>query len=277
MQSACQKITSATSPRWARKHISILIFLIFQFSIFNLQSCGLDVEDSTPPSPPVWVEKSFPEEWPEHGVDAHESGGIYLEWKANPVEENVSEYRIYKRPITGLADSLSDYEQIVSIVANELDLYHYVDRFAESYVNNVYRLQAVDQSGNISAYSDTAAYVLMYKISPYTLVPNGQRDTLNSARELEWHFSYHALMETYVITILSESNSLQHRSEFYPSTYVGGTEKYSIPVGVLLEHGKAYRWRIDLMGDYFEGKEQSGSESVWAYFYYFQSQNNKHH
>ena len=65
-------------PKWARMTFWFRVHLTFSLSLLTIQ-CGLNIEDSTPPSPPVWVQKSLPEEWPEPGIDAHESGGIFLE------------------------------------------------------------------------------------------------------------------------------------------------------------------------------------------------------
>ena len=92
----------ALKDRDREKHFKLTSFrpvtfgslLVCGFSLLIL-NCGLDVEDPIPPSPPVWVEKSFPEEWPESGIDAHESGGIYLEWEPNP-EGDIVAYKIYR-------------------------------------------------------------------------------------------------------------------------------------------------------------------------------------
>jgi hypothetical protein len=41
--------------------------MFFLIVLIVLIGCGFDVEDPTPPSPPMWVEKSLLEEWPERG------------------------------------------------------------------------------------------------------------------------------------------------------------------------------------------------------------------
>ena len=88
----------------------LLLSLIF----FNFISCGLDIEDPTPPSTPVWVQKSLPEIWPERGIDAHESGGIFLEWEPNP-EDDIEAYSIFRAERFEEDDSLGKYELLTVI------------------------------------------------------------------------------------------------------------------------------------------------------------------
>ena len=75
----------------------------------NIQSCGIDVEDPKLPKSPTWVHKSFPEEWPERGIDAHETNGIYLEWEPNGGTD-ISAYHIYRATYYEYNDSLGHYE-----------------------------------------------------------------------------------------------------------------------------------------------------------------------
>ena len=91
-----------------------------------LSACGLDIEDPTPPSPPVWVQKSLPEEWPERGIDAHESGGIYLEWEPNP-SEGILAFHIYRAQWFEDIDSLGDYTLVAQIQNETMFGFNYVD------------------------------------------------------------------------------------------------------------------------------------------------------
>jgi hypothetical protein len=93
---------------WVLRKFWLQLILFFQISFLFFQ-CGLDVEDPTPPPPPIWVQKSLPKEWPERGIDAHESGGISLEWESNFSEEIVA-YNIYRATWYELNDSLGEYE-----------------------------------------------------------------------------------------------------------------------------------------------------------------------
>jgi len=102
------------------------LLLIFHFSFFTFHSCGLDIEDPTPPSPPVWVQKSLPEEWPERGIDAHESGGIYLEWEPN-LEEDVTSYYIYRAHWNEDLGGVSNYTLLLKMGVSTYPLTEYID------------------------------------------------------------------------------------------------------------------------------------------------------
>ena len=103
----------SSDSTWARLRYWLFPLLTFNFA-FLISACGLDVEDPTPPSPPVWVQKSLPEEWPEQGIDAHESDGIYLEWEPNP-DEDITAYRIHRATLYAINDSLGDYGLLTTL------------------------------------------------------------------------------------------------------------------------------------------------------------------
>jgi hypothetical protein len=241
---------------------------IIHFSFFNLQSCGLDIEDPTPPSPPVWVQKSLPEEWPERGIDAHESDGIFLEWESNLVE-NVVAFSIYRAIRYEGIDSVSDFELVKRIQATSEIERQFVDRkVALTRVPYIYKVRAENESGNLSEFSDSKSYRLLPLIYSDTMIPNGVNDTLQADRTLSWLCSYYIELEDYCLTLLTEREELVCRAIIAPGSYVGGRESWAIPPEVELEPGKVYQWRIDAGARYIEGYETAGSESPWATFIY---------
>jgi len=60
------------------------------------------------------------------------------------------------------------------------------------------------------------------------------------------------------------------RELFQPHNYVGSLESWQFPDHILLEANKIYKWRIDIGGNYIEGRETSGAESSWARFLYWE-------
>ena len=115
--------TISNGPNRARMRSWLLTLLTINLSLLTIQ-CGLDIEDPTPPSSPVWVQKSLPEEWPERGIDAHESGGIYLEWEPNP-EENIASYWLFIARYFPENDSLGEYETLWSnIPESQINFLH---------------------------------------------------------------------------------------------------------------------------------------------------------
>ncbi len=242
------------------------LLLTFHFSLLIFNSCGLDVEDSTPPSAPVWVQKSLPEEWPERGIDAHESGGIFLEWEPNPIEENVTSYLIHRAEYFELEDSLGDFELLSTLMLETSSEAEYIDRNATLNTRYCYVLIAKDASENQSMYSDTLSYLRLDAISSVGMLPNGLSVPLDSDRKLQWTYSYGVAMENYTVTITSAENGLILRRELTPSNYFGGTEYFTVPDTVVLTLGNIYYWRVDMGGRYAENCETAGSESPWATF-----------
>jgi hypothetical protein len=253
---------------WDRSHFSFTLLIIFHFS-FLISTCGLDVEDSTPPSPPTWVQKSLPEEWPERGIDAHESSGIILEWERNPETQNVAEYQLYCAEVWSHLDSIGNFEPLAIVQSSGGLKLEYIDRRFILNKPLLYMLKAKDFSGNISDCSDTLSYQRLSAVSLQTMTPNGQDETLGNHRRLAWSYNDNIAMEEYCITMLDADNVLIARQVFTPGTYIGGREYWTIPNDKILEHNTVYKWRIDMNGQYRNGIELAGSESQWATFRYF--------
>jgi hypothetical protein len=251
---------------WSKLRSRILSLLIFNLSLLTSQ-CGLDIEDSTPPSPPVWVQKSLPEEWPERGIDASELGGIFLDWELNK-DENIAAYLIYRAEYFDESDSLSDFNSISHIKVEGISESVYLD--VEVLVGKAYcyKLKAEDVSGNMSTYGEPLKYRLLPAIYLSSLRPNGRDDKLYADKILSWYYNYNVEMENYCLTVLSFENELIFRRTFSPVNYVSGYESYHIPDSVVLNSNQRYRWRIDTAAQYVDGTETAGSESPWATFLY---------
>jgi hypothetical protein len=249
----------------------LLTLLTLNFS-FLIISCGLDIEDPTPPSPPVWVQKSLPEEWPERGIDAHESGGIILEWLSNP-EDQIEMYTLVRAELFTDNDSIGKYAIIDRVDAGSNNLYEYVDSQIELNTRFYYKLKASNTSGAVSDYSDSLSYSLLTSISPTGwswMEPNGFNDTLASHRTLRWYYGYEIEMENYCITLLHYDGELITRQIMVPNEYIDPIDGWVIPRSINLEIGGRYKWRIDIGGRYVHGLETSGSESAWASFIYIE-------
>ena len=243
------------------------IFSILLFPVLTLQSCGLDIEDPTPPSPPVWVQKSLPEEWPERGIDAHEFGSIYLEWEFN-FNEDIVAYNIYRAQWFGMNDSLGDYNLITQIDLESIPDGEYIDSDVDIRTKYFYKLKSENSSKSMSVYSDSVFYSLLPQLSPAMLRPNGQDRSLGENRMLTWRYSYSIEMEDYCITILTRENELICRTIVLPGNYVYRDESWPIPDEIELQIGEVYKWRIDTGSHYVDGLETVGSESAWATFLY---------
>lgn len=256
----------STHTKWARMGYCLFPLLIFNFS-FLISACGLDVEDPTPPSPPVWVHKSLPEEWPERGIDAHESGGIYLEWEEAP-EENIVAYLIYRAEHFDEIDSLGECELLSRMEVLPSTELEYTDTQAMLRIKYFYTLRAEDISGNRSTYSNSLGYSLLPRINPNGITPNGLSDTLCNERLLRWDYYFSIEMEDYCLTILEQNNDFIVRVVFSPQSYIDGSEYWQIPDSIILKQSQLYKWRVDTGAKYFEGLETAGSESPWATFVY---------
>ncbi len=245
--------------------LTFRLLLTFNLSLLTIQSCGLDVEDPTPPSPPIWIQKSLPEEWPERGIDAHESGGIYLEWEPNPSEEILA-FHIYRAQWFEDIDSLGDYIMVAQIQNESTFEFKYVDLQVGS-DQYFYKLKSKANSGNFSEFSDSLTYTLLRSIDSETMIPNGQTAPLPEDRTLRWQYD-HVEMEAYCITILSGENEFVHRAVILPQNYIGHYESWQIPLSIELESNMVYNWRIDMMARFVDDLETLGSESSWAKFVY---------
>jgi hypothetical protein len=256
------------ASRWARLKSWAWLFLAFNLSLLTFNSCGLDIEDPTPPSAPIWVQKSLPEEWPERGIDAHEYGGIYLEWDANPANEQVETYNIYRALFVELLDSLGDFGLIMALESDAEVNVEYIDRSSELNIRYYYYLRAVDVAGNQSIPSDTLSYLLFVPVYSESLKPNGDASPLGLDRKLTWDYDYHVAMENYVVRILrAENDELIYSREFTPN-YTGASEYFILPDSISFFTETMYEWRIDISAQYVNGIETAGSESSWAMFLY---------
>jgi hypothetical protein len=259
--------TQSRVPHWARMKFWAWIIFIFHFSLFIL-NCGLDVEDSTPPSAPQWVGKSYPEEWPERGIDAHESGGIFLEWLSNPSDENVQSYLIFRTEYFDAQDSLGDYLLLSRLETKNVQITEYIDLTSRPNICYYYVLVAEDATENQSTPSDTLSYMSFGAFGSDRMLPNGLAMVLPHDRKVQWTFGNNIAMEIYTLTILNIENDLILRRELTPGNYIGGTEYFIIPDTIVLLSGNVYKWRVDIGAQYVAGRETAGSESAWATFLY---------
>jgi hypothetical protein len=242
------------------------LFITFNCSLL-IFSCGLDIEDPTPPSPPVWVEKSLPEDWPERGIDAHESGGIFLEWISNS-EDDIIAYEVFRATWYEIHDSLGNYSRHDKLETKSHPQPEYTDRDVTIGFKYIYKLKSVDASGNSSIFSDSISYALLSAINSVVVTPNGQDMPLPEDRTLRWWFPTLIEMENYCITILSDNEDLVCRSIIQPINYVGGWESWRIPGEIMFNPGSVYMWRVDMGAQYIDDRETHGSESEWAKFIY---------
>jgi hypothetical protein len=260
LPSTFRPLTEPRRMRW------LGLLLIFHFSLL-ISACGLDIEDPTPPSPPVWVQKSLPEEWPERGIDAHETGGIYLEWEPNP-EENIAAYLIYRAQYFDYNDSLGDFALLFKLSTGMATSLDYVDAECVPRIRYYYKIRAEDMANNESAFSNSAAYSLLPQISINLMVPNGISESLNQERILNWHYTNSIEMENYCLTVSTQYDDLIFRVVLTPMNYVSGWEFWQIPDSIFLPSNQSYKWRVDVGANYVNGLEALGSESQWATFSY---------
>jgi len=263
--------TKPSGPHWVRAKSWLQLLLIFQFSIL-IPQCGLDIEDPTPPSPPQWVQKSLPEEWPERGIDAFEDGAIQLEWQVSENEENVR-YIIYRAEYTALGDSLSEFARLKVLDDKNFETTTFVDEQVMEQTKYCYKIQAIDISNNISEYSDGCCYKIIGSVDINSMHPNGITPPLSETRLLSWYTVYMNIVQNYTITILDQDQRLIHRTSFTPHNYIiGEEEQYAIPDSVGLLFGQVYFWRIDTGAKYLNGYETAGAESQWATFQYYSTE-----
>jgi len=132
---------------------SLFIFLI---------SCSEDVKH---PSPPIWAEKSRPEDLDERGIDAHNINLIYLnnnsiklEWHPNP-EEDIWRYYLYRTDVVDEENKPIDFSIILTTENDTL----FYDEVASHYIEYYYYLKAENFDGIKSVTSDTISYELLKK------------------------------------------------------------------------------------------------------------------
>jgi hypothetical protein len=246
---------------------SLMVAITLSFISLSFTGCGLDIEDPSPPPPPVWVQKSLPEEWPERGIDAHESGGIYLEWELNP-DEDIAGYFLYRATWYDVNDSLGEFDLIAHLETESLAEGEYIDRQIVTRIRYFYKIKSQDLSDNISEFSDSLSFSLLPEIKIWSMSPNGLADLLGTARELKWRTTTDIETEDYCITLLREDNDFIARDVVSPGNYIGGLESYQISINIGLVANQIYKWRIDTGAIYMDGRETVGSESSWATFLY---------
>ena len=262
----CAYQKSGTKFPGAISRLFLIPFLIFNFSLFTLSSCGFDVEDPTPPNPPQWVPKSLPEEWPERGIDANETAGISLEWNKGSTIDEIAHFEIYRAKQDD--SEILEYTHLVSIEADDQTIYGYVDDRIPWFERFFYTISAIDDAGNRSNWGDTISYLRLPPVSLETMIPNGINKKIDENRTLSWILDYGREVEEYCITILNTDGDLILREVFFPSNYVGGREEWIIPRAIIMEDFTTYKWRVDLSAQFENGHETAGSESSWAYFVY---------
>jgi hypothetical protein len=257
----------SSDTKWARMKPLFILLFILHFSLLIIQSCGLDIEDPTPPSPPQWMQKSLPEEWPERGIDAHESGGIYLEWESSP-DEDIIAYNIYRAAWYDVKDSLGEYDLLTTLELESAQQLEYMDWHVDQRTRYYFKLKSLDGAANLSGYSDSLVYSILPAVPSGSMSPNGRRDTLGSERLLSWTYNYGIEMEDYFLTLLTDDDDIVTRVRVFPGNYVSGIESWQIPNEISLESDQVYKWRVDTGARYVDGYETAGSESHWAAFVY---------
>jgi hypothetical protein len=258
--------TNSCASLCARNTALILSVLVLSFSVVAVQ-CGLDIEDPTPPSPPIWVQKSLPVVWPERGIDAHETVGIFLEWEPSP-EENIIAYLIYHASYFAENDSLGDYKLLTRIEPFSSSDLNFIHSQVTYRLKKYYKLKSEDVAGNISTFSDSIEYTLLPSLRLEMMKPNGSSDTLHENRQVNWSYPYLLEMENYCLTILSQNHDLVQRIQLTPQNYTQRWESWTIPDSLVLHENQIYSWRIDIGARYINNLETSGSESGWARFLY---------
>ena len=248
---------------WTRLEIWLRVLFKFLVSLFIIQ-CGLDVEDPTPPSPPIWAQKSLPEVWPERGIDAHESGAILLEWEDS--DDDVFAHIIYRATQTFSSENLDDYVKLVRVETGLLNPTVYIDNFIETRIRYYYRLRSEDSSGNQSELSEPRSYMILPQVQLYGMSPNGQTAKLPANRVLSWLDSYSLELENYIVSIVNQEYQLIYRRSIQPSNYLGEKYYFKIPEEINLVSGMIYNWRIDVGANHQAGRETTGSESPWGTF-----------
>ena len=249
--------------------LPLLFKLLYGISIYILffQYCGMDVELPTPPSPPIWVEKSLPEDWPERGIDAHENGGIVLEWEPN-IEDIIIAAYIYRASGNDIIDSIGNFDLIERVEYESMANHVYIDDYAIPGRKYYYKMKVEDESNNLSVSSDTISYFLLPKPKIEWMDPNGFNSYLDQDRDLSWRYGYALELENYRLTLVTSENELLGRIIIFPGNYLGYNEYWQIPQSIILEDGIIYKWRIETAAKYVDGKETKGSESSWATFRY---------
>ncbi len=251
-----------------------------------LFACGENTgdEDTTPPAAPVLVEKFCdPQapEYPEEGIDAEAAGaGIKLEWLLAETTADLEGFVVY-RALSTNQDSLSPFVDIspdpTEYLIGSPQVFRHLDATAGispdihgNYHEYWYFVRGLDQSGNLSAPSDTARFTLLR--SPRVLSLDAAGDSLR----LVWGYDLlDASLAGFHILILDDADQLAWYADV--QTGFGGQDyerAWSLPEEDL--PAGSYRLRVDAIFARPTNEENidsnplfcplAGGESEWISF-----------
>ena len=230
--------------------------------------CSEITEKQDIPSPPVWVEKSRPEDLEEKGIDAHNVNLIYpdrnsikLMWHPNP-EEDIWKYHVYR---TNQMDEENKPIDFSNILTTEDDTLFY-DEEVYYYFKYYYYLKAENFEGIESNASETIFYTLLKKPQAIS-VPDSVHFQQMQFQWIETSGGSY-VPSGYIIRINNEFSESIWTCEIQPPGYFNPrTFNYS-PGGIdCLEHNGIsgyldpgeYYWKVkSLLHD------QASAESNWV-------------
>ena len=247
----------------------IKLSLILTALVFLCFSCGQDTssEDISPPEAPIWCEKSVEYAEIETGIDAVPQGNwIYLEWEPN-TDEDLAGYQVWRMA----EDDTTETFQLLQILTltqltnpnqpNFTDMSSEVapdpsTGFERGYY---YSLNAFDDLGNQSSFSDTIYYELLRK--PQSLSIDAGLDTVR--------WSYPVLPEQDVYFVIRIVRAFSGDYVWLAKYYV-----YQEPFAVLYNFDEGaglmgigeYYMRIDVSYMNTVDELYNGAESNLYYF-----------
>lgn len=280
-----------------KKYLILPLFLL-------LFACPNPVEDPNPPSKPIWVEKSLPDDPIELGIDAdHTSGNrIVLMWHPN-TDDDLSAYHIYRGEVVMNSNNISTtvYEKIASIDPSQqfgVDTIYYDDNLT-TYKNYYYYIEAEDLAENRSIPSDSITYKLLNAPTPVFPV----NSTTNLFPTFRWldNAAMFQYSNEYVIRV--ESSGLTFDPVWvcrFSNSWFGYENETPIPFPYFVPNGwwpgegeddpgipgnassnviscygdtlglgtGSYRWKVKAISevDNDTGMDEASSESEWSYF-----------
>jgi hypothetical protein len=216
--------------------------------------------DTIPPGAPVLLPTPADSAWDETGTDAIPGEDwIQLVWLGQP-EPDLEGYRIYRWTPPHEIPTLLDTK---TLGTGDNDT-TYKDTSVQIGVRYHYQVTALDRTGNESAKSDTADYMLIPKLSPENLIePRGpdveeRQPTfswISTGESLQNHLRVYDVLEEQTVWVSSGHNPFSSpHAVLYNDD---GTAAQS-----LLIPGREYWWRVDRQGSAL----RSGSESNWVSF-----------
>ncbi len=253
-------INDSIRNRYLLTIITIINLLYFCFQ------CGDNLEDPDPPSKVLWVEKTAPQDSIEHGIDAYDGDGIYLEWHRN-FEDDLAGYKIY-RAFTSPDSNFVKIMEVENIGIINADT-SWIDELAPIDKYCYYYIRAFDHAGNVSERSDTIEYKLITKAE---LVSPTINDIPETTPVFKWNdygrdsYQYVLYLENFLSKEVIWIYRMNKRNygDFLQSVLYNsnGTAKVRE-----LSKGQTYRWRIDAIGVVNPMDiDISGSESNWGFF-----------